>query len=194
MAPTTSGLGRGSSTSSLRSRAWAPRLLRSRSSSRRSSAAPRPESSPFGGPAAVWAALAVLLAALAPGCRGKSERAAEAAVAASSLAKSTLDGGPTGARRAAGTRWLLLGRLVDLGRFEIIQTLSELPDQEVTIGDQDVGLVRLRDWRIQAFRLSTGERLWEVAPAAPCRNLVLGRASVVAGCGAKVVSFALQDR
>jgi hypothetical protein len=134
----------------------------------------------------------MLLAAPATGCRGKSERAAEAAVATPSVAKNTGDTGPASARRSPGPRWLLLGRLVDLGRFEIIQTLSEPPDQEVTLAGQDVGLVRLRDWRIQAFRLSTGERLWEVAPAAPCRNLVPARASVVAGCGDQVVSFALQ--
>lgn len=137
------------------------------------------------------AALATLLAGLALGCRAKSERAPEATIATPPVANTPGAGPPVG-QRPPGPRWLLLGRLVDLGRFETIQTLSEPPDQEITIAAQDVGLVRLRDWRIQAFRLSTGQRLWEVAPAAPCRTLVPAGASVVAGCGDKVISFALK--
>jgi hypothetical protein len=67
--------------------------------------------------------------------------------------------------------------------------LTDPPDQEVTYVGHDVAVVLLEDSRLQGFRLSTGELLWERTTFAPCRKLLLARSKVHSGCGNKVLSF-----
>ena len=99
---------------------------------------------------------------------------------------------PAASDRAPGPRWSLLGRLVDLGRFEVVQTLVDPPEEELNLPASDLVVVRTRNGRLGAFRLSTGARLWQQTPDAPCRGLLVAGTSVYAGCADKVVARAIE--
>jgi hypothetical protein len=126
--------------------------------------------------------LALLLAAMEAGCRGTRDRPSPAAPVAAR---------PIAVGSAARRIWL--GRLVDPEGWKVVRTLTEPPDEEITDVDGDVGVVRLKDMRIAAFRLSTGELVWQRVPFAPCRKLLLAGSKIYAGCGDQVVSYAVQS-
>ena len=90
-------------------------------------------------------------------------------------------------------RRVLLGRIVDLGRLEAVRTLTDPPDEEITDVSDDIGVLLLRDSTIAAFRLTSGELVWERTPDAPCRQLLLAGARVYAGCGDKLLSYSVKN-
>src|SRR2546423_10322863 len=91
---------------------------------------------------------------------------------------------------SAAARRLILGRVVNLAARHRETTLTDLPpDEERTDSGSDFGVVILPNGTLDAYQLSTSERLWSKASNPPCRRLTLGPHHVYAECGGKLVAF-----
>jgi hypothetical protein len=86
-----------------------------------------------------------------------------------------------------------LGRLVDLDTFQVLRTLADVPDEELT--DLAAGIATLipRSGDVTAFDLSDGTTRWYRATTAPCRHLVSTLRGAMSGCGDRVIRFGRAD-
>ena len=84
---------------------------------------------------------------------------------------------------------VILGTVVSLDGPRLIRVLSDPPYQEVTDVEHDVAVVLQEDLRLRAFRMSSGEQLWEGTTSVPCRKLLLARSRIYTGCGNQILSF-----
>jgi len=84
---------------------------------------------------------------------------------------------------------VILGTVVNLDGPRLLRVLSDPPYQEVTDVEHDVAVVLQEDLRLRAFRMSSGEQLWEGTTSIPCRKLLLARSRIYTGCGNQILSF-----
>lgn len=139
------------------------------------------------------APVSFVVALLALGCGSKAPHVAPVDHSRRTVAT---DAAPSSAPAPAGAASaspaeavVVLGRVVGLDGLRAVRTLTDPPDAEVSETEHDVSVLLLEDSRLQGFRMSTGDLLWERTTPAPCRSLLLARSKIYAGCGDKVASF-----
>lgn len=94
------------------------------------------------------------------------------------------------AQKAQPSRRLLLGRVVNLASFRAERTLTDgVPDFEETVSSLGLGIAVTKMATIAAFRLSTGEKLWESTANAPCASASLSGTRFFILCGDRVRAY-----
>jgi hypothetical protein len=104
------------------------------------------------------------------------------------------DDGPNAKRSFEFGRRLILGRVVNLETMVVEGTVTaEAPDEELNDPRSDFAVVMLIDGRMEAYRPSTGGRLWSRPTLPPCRWLTITEVHVYAECNGDLVSFDRTD-
>jgi hypothetical protein len=87
-------------------------------------------------------------------------------------------------------RRVLMGRIVNLRTMRAEKTLSgTVPFEEATDATSDAGFLNDDHGRLEAYQLTTGDRLWTVEHQPACHQLVAAGGHVYASCADEIVSF-----
>jgi hypothetical protein len=95
---------------------------------------------------------------------------------------------------AQTSRVVVLGRRVDLKTMRAEVTLTDsLPERELNSLVRDLSIIELRNGALEAYKISTGTRIWHAQMPAPSVALVLVGEHVYALCNNRVVAYRLSD-